>query len=73
MPHKQPPRSPKPALREFTCKGTMQLDGVIFYVKASSLREAREKAASGIYSEYDLTCHEPVDWEMKPVTVEPNE
>ena len=59
-------------MTEFTFKGQITLEGVIFYVKADSMFDALQKAQAGVYDSYDVKQAETVDWDINPNTVEIN-
>ena len=66
-------RRPKPPVeQEYTCRGTLELSGVVFTIKARSFEEAEEKSRNGEWDEWDITGAESINWTMKPSTVEDN-
>ena len=67
-------RRPKPSVeQEYTCRGTLELSGVVFTIKARSLEEAKEKARNGDWEEWAIDSAESINWTLNPKTVEPNE
>lgn len=55
-------------MAEYQFKGTIQLTGVLFYIEADSLEEAKAKAKRAEYDDCDESCAEAYDWEIIPDT-----
>ena len=60
-------------LREFIFTGTVELRGVHFFVVARDEADARAKAASGDWVDYETTGADTVNWELDPKTIQANE
>lgn len=60
-------------VREFICQGTLTLDGVTFFVQATSEDEAREKAAAGAWTNWEVSGASSQDWKLLPYTIEAND
>ena len=58
---------------EYLFRGRLELNGVIFTVNAENEEEARAKAKTGDYSEWDISGAEGVNWTLDPATCEANE
>jgi hypothetical protein len=58
---------------QFICTGTVELRGVDFYIEADNLEEAKAKAKSGDYIEYDTDGAETYNCTLDAKSVEPNE
>lgn len=56
-------------MNEFWCTGTVTLDGVRFRIVAKDAAEAKQKAASGQFEDYELGTGDK-SWEVHPDTVE---
>lgn len=59
-------------MKEYVAKGSLTRSGVIFYITADTLEEAKVKAASGEYLEYDTDGADTVNWDIEVDTVEEN-
>lgn len=51
-------------MARFIARGRLVLDGVDFLIDADSIEEAREKAKSGDYTEYDVSGASAWDWTL---------
>lgn len=66
-------KSKPSAVGSYFCRGTLELSGVIFTIKASSAEEAAEKAKAGEWDEWDVSGAESINWTINPATVETND
>lgn len=64
--------TPEPESREFMFEGTLTLDGVIFFIEAGSLEEAKELARLGKYDDCDMDGASAVDCSISPSSGEEN-
>lgn len=51
-------------------RGSVTLNGAIFFIDADSSQAAVEKARQGEFEDYDIDGAELVDWEIRPGTCE---
>ena len=56
----------KAELKEFEFKGSAELSGVRFFIRAQSLEEAKAKAARGEWDDDDARGASWVNWEIDP-------
>lgn len=59
-------------MTEYIFRGTVAIKDTLFCVDADSLEEAKEKAAQGEYTWYDVCRGYTVDWWLDPSTGEEN-
>ena len=60
-------------LKEFIFKGTLELRGVVFTVKAVDRDAAQAKATRGDYDDYDTRGAEAADWQLDLRSCESND
>jgi len=58
---------------EYIFRGSVTMNGVVFTVTAKDSQEAIEKARQGEFDDFDASCGEAVDWEIRPGTCERND
>jgi hypothetical protein len=57
---------------EFIARGTIELQGVDFFITAETIEDARRKAAAGEYDHYEDNGASAMSCEIKVSTVEEN-
>lgn len=57
----------------FIARGSLTLNGVVFIIEADTINDAKQKAAAGLWTDYETFGAESVDWDIRPKTVEADE
>lgn len=55
---------------KYICRGSVELSGAVFTITADSVADARKKARSGEYDDYDIDGAETLNCELDVATVE---